>query len=211
MRKDVFRNFDFVVCQTDEMKEIQKILQSAYFSRFLPYIYFYPEILFERDIDCWKKNVIFQKWRWCCHPAQFRTRYCRPPGLCAHSIHTLQKVSSGRFTTRRKKPEFRSLFADLGHFLTSDVIQWWHFFAFAPVPLIGLMKLFALGRTDSANSCKLWLAGKVAKFTEKAIIPLRILSSVGDAWRPPGHPRRLRPVLCANLDTGLLSAEDCFR
>ena len=41
---------------------------------------------------------------------------------------------------------------------------------------------------------KLWLAGKVDKFTEMAIITLRILSSVGDAWRPPGHPRRLRPV-----------------
>ena len=50
------------------------------------------------------------------------------------------------------------------------------------------MKLFALGRTVLANSCNIGLAGKVAKFTEKAIIVLRILSSVGLAWRPPGHP-----------------------
>ena len=61
------------------------------------------------------------------------------------------------------------------------------------------MKLFALGRTDLANSCKLWLAGKVAKFTEKVVIPLRILSSVGEAWRPPGHPWRLRPVQVVSL------------
>ena len=43
------------------------------------------------------------------------------------------------------------------------------------------MKLFALGRIDLANSCKLGLAGKVAKFTEKLVITLRILCSVGDA------------------------------
>ena len=42
------------------------------------------------------------------------------------------------------------------------------------------MKLFALGRTDLANSCKLCFAGKAEKFTEKVVIPLRILSSVGD-------------------------------
>ena len=35
MKKNVFRNFDFVVCQTDKMEEIQKIVQSAYFFRFL--------------------------------------------------------------------------------------------------------------------------------------------------------------------------------
>ena len=32
-----------------------------------------------------------------------------------------------------------------------------------------------------------------------AIITLRILSSVGDAWRPPGHSRRLRPVQVVSL------------
>ena len=57
------------------------------------------------------------------------------------------------------------------------------------------MKLFALGRTDLAVERNIGLAGKVAKFTEMAIITLRILSSVGDrdALRAP-PPRRLRPV-----------------
>ena len=47
------------------------------------------------------------------------------------------------------------------------------------------MKLFALGRIVSAGSVYIGLAGKVAKFTEMAIITLRILSSVGsrDALR----------------------------
>ena len=35
MKKNVFRNFDFVVRQTDKMKAIQKIVQSASFFRFL--------------------------------------------------------------------------------------------------------------------------------------------------------------------------------
>ena len=56
------------------------------------------------------------------------------------------------------------------------------------------MKLFALGRIVSAGSVYIDLAGEVAKFTEMAIITLRILSSVGDAWRPPGHPRRFGPA-----------------
>ena len=93
-----------------------------------------------------------------------------------------------------KKPEFRSLLADLGHFLTSDVILKENFCRLASIWLIGLMKLFALGRTDLAAARKFRLVGEVAKFTEKAIILLRILSSVGDGGRPPGHPRRLRPA-----------------
>ena len=42
------------------------------------------------------------------------------------------------------------------------------------------MKLFALGRIDLAAARKFRLVGKAEKFTEKAIIMLRILSSVGD-------------------------------
>ena len=75
MKKNVFRNFDFVVCQTDKIKKIQKILRSAYFFRFLPYIYFFSEILFKRDIDCWKKNVIFSK-----------IKVMLPPSAIPHSI-----------------------------------------------------------------------------------------------------------------------------
>ena len=79
-----------------------------------------------------------------------------------------------------KKPEFRSLSTDLGYFPTSDVILIENFCRLASIWLIDLMKLFALGRIDSAVGYKFRLAGKVAKFTEMAIITLRILSSVGD-------------------------------
>ena len=68
------------------------------------------------------------------------------------------------------------------------------------------MKLFALGPIVSAGSVYIGLAGEVAKFTEMAIITLRILSSVGDAWRPPGHPRRFSPVQVVSLlDTAVCS------
>jgi len=64
------------------------------------------------------------------------------------------------------------------------------------------MKLFALGRTDLAAARKFRLVGKAENFTEKVVILLRILSSVGDGGRPPGHPRRLRPVqVVSALDT----------
>ena len=49
-----------------------------------------------------------------------------------------------------QKPEFRSLSADLGYFPTSDVILKENFCRLASIWLIGLMKLFALGRIDSA-------------------------------------------------------------
>ena len=53
------------------------------------------------------------------------------------------------------------------------------------------MKLFALGRIDLAAARKLRLVGKVDKFTEMAIIMLRILSSVGDRVTPSGPPSAL--------------------
>jgi len=62
------------------------------------------------------------------------------------------------------------------------------------------MKLFALGRTDLANSCKLWFAGKVAKFTEMVVIPLRILSSVGIGVTPSGPP----PALTSSAVGGIV-------
>ena len=92
-----------------------------------------------------------------------------------------KRFSPPRSTARAKTSEFRSLLADLGHFLTSDVILKENFCRLASIWLIGLMKLFALGRIDSAVGRKLWLAGKVGKFTEMVVIPLRILSSVGEA------------------------------
>ena len=79
-----------------------------------------------------------------------------------------------------EKPDFRPLLVDLGHFLTSDVILKENFCRLASIWLIELMKLFALGRIVSAGSVYIGFAGEVAKFTEMAIITLRILSSVGD-------------------------------
>ena len=213
MKKNAFRNFDFVVRRTDKMEAIKKIFWSASFFRFLVFIDNFLELFFERDIDFWRKIISSQKWRWCRRWASFRTSHFQPPDPCAHFIFTLQKVSPPRSTARAKTSEFRSLFADLGHFLTSDVILKENFCRLASIWLIGLMKLFALGRIDSAVGWKLWLAGKAEKFTEMVVIPLRILSSVGVAWRPPGHPRRLRPVQVVSLlDTVvcLYSKQSCF-
>ena len=113
------------------------------------------------------------------------THYIGPPDLGAHFIYTSQP----RAKCQLRKPQrngknfgpFRPLLAILRHFLTSDVILKENFCRLASIWLIDLMKLFALGRIDSAVVRKLWLVGKVAKFTEMAIITLRILSSVGDA------------------------------
>ena len=68
-----------------------------------------------------------------------------------HFVYTLQKVYTPDVRwPNAKKPENRSLLADLGHFLTSDVILKENFCRLASIWLIGLMKLFALGRTDLA-------------------------------------------------------------
>mgnify|MGYP003412866851 CR=1 FL=1 len=98
-------------------------------------------------------------------------------------IHRKYVLSVVRKAERNGKNvgRFWPLFAILRHFLTSDVILKENFCRLASIWLIDLMKLFALGRIDSAVGRKLWLAGKVAKFTEMVVIPLRILSSVGDA------------------------------
>ena len=61
MKKNVLRNFDFVIRQTDEMEEIKKIVQSASFFDFSIFIEIFPGLFFERDIDFWKKIIISQK------------------------------------------------------------------------------------------------------------------------------------------------------
>ena len=109
------------------------------------------------------------------------------------------RLSPPRSTAPSKTSEFRSLLADLGHFLTSDVILKENFCRLASIWLIGLMKLFALGRTDLAAARKFRLVGKAEKFTEKVVIMLRILSYVGIGVTPSGPPRRLRPVQVVSL------------
>ena len=61
MKKNVFRNFDFVVRQTDKMEAVQKIVWSASFFRFLLFIDSFLELPSKRDIDFWKKIIISQK------------------------------------------------------------------------------------------------------------------------------------------------------
>ena len=116
------------------------------------------------------------------------TNKSRPSGPCAHFIHTLQTRSPPRFTIPGKKPVFRPLFADLGHFLTSDVILKENFCRLASIWRIDLMKLFALGRIDSAVVRKLWLAGKVAKFTEMVVIPAAHFEFCRRRVTPSGPP-----------------------
>ena len=150
---------------------------------------------FSNEISTFEKNHLFSKMKVMTSLGVIPYKQIRT----AWSMRTFHFYIAKGFppcsTAPSKKSEFRSLFADLGHFLTSDVILKENFCRLASIWLIGLMKLFALGRIDSAVGRKLWLAGKVGKFTEMVVILLRILSSVGDAWRPPGHPWRLRPVL----------------
>ena len=101
MKKNVFRNFDFVIRQTDKMEEIQKIFQSASFFRFLPYIDLFFELLFERDIDFWKKIIIFQKWRWWRHWESFRNKQIRT----AWSVRTFHLYISDPYPPAFHHPE----------------------------------------------------------------------------------------------------------
>ena len=73
-----------------------------------------------------------------------------PYGACASLVYTFKRWALERSMAKCKKPEFRSLSTDLGHFLTSDVILKENFCRLASIWLIDLMKLFALGRIDSA-------------------------------------------------------------
>ena len=67
------------------------------------------------------------------------------------------------------------------------------------------MKLFALGRTDLAAARKFRLVGKAENFTEKVVILLRILSSVGDGVTPSGPPSAL-----TSSTGGVVAGHRCF-
>ena len=134
-----------------------------------------------RKLKSEKKNRFFSKMKVRSPSPVKNISTVDPHRACASFVYTSQRIHPLRSMAKCKKPEFRSLLAELGHFLTSDVILEENFCRLASIWLIGLMKLFALGRIDSAVGRKLWLAGKVGKFTEMVVIPLRILSSVGEA------------------------------
>ena len=191
MKKNVFRNFDFVVRQTDKMKAIQKIsLKRILFPVLAVYRYF-SCFIFRTRYRLLKKNHYFSKMKVMTSLGSFRTSHFQPPDPCAHFIYTLQKVSPPRSTARAKTSEFRSLLADLGHFLTSDVILKENFCRLASIWLIGLMKLFALGRIDSAVGRKLWLAGKARKVHRNGGYPAAHFEFCRRSVTPSGPPSAL--------------------
>ena len=144
-----------------------------------------------RKLKSEKKNRFFSKMKVRSTTSVKNISTVDPHRACASFVYTSQIKTGCRSMAKCKKPENRSLLADLGHFLTSDVILKENFCRLASIWLIGLMKLFALGRTDLAAARKFRLVGKAEKFTEKAIIMLRILSSVGVGVTPSGPPSAL--------------------
>ena len=137
-----------------------------------------------RKLKSEKKNRFFSKMKVRSPSWAKNISTVDPHRACASFVYTSQRIHPWRSMAKCKKPKNRSLLADLGHFLTSDVILKENFCRLASIWLIGLMKLFALGRTDLAAARKFRLVGKVANFTEKVVILLRILSSVGDGVTP---------------------------
>ena len=114
-----------------------------------------------------------------------------PHNHCAHFIYTFQTPNPPRFTAPSKKPDFRPLFADLGHFLTSDVILKENFCRLASIWLIDLMKLFALGRIDSAVVRKLCFAGKAGKVHRNGGYPAAHFEFCRSSVTPSGPPSAL--------------------
>ena len=116
MKKNVFRNFDFVVRQTDEMEEIQKIVQSASFSGSLLFIDSFPGLFFERDIDFWKKIIISQKWRWWRHWASFRNKQI-PTAWSVRTFHLyIATPTPPRFDGPEQKTRISVTFCRFGAF-----------------------------------------------------------------------------------------------
>ena len=144
-----------------------------------------------RKLKSEKKNQFFSKMKVRSPSPVKNISTVDPHRACASFVYTSQRIHPLRSMAKCKKPEFRSLLAELGHFLTSDVILKENFCRLASIWLIGLMKLFALGRTDLAAARKFRLVGKAENFTEKVVILLRILSSVGDGVTPSGPPSAL--------------------
>ena len=158
-----------------------------------------------RKLKSEKKNRFFSKMKVRSPSPVKNISTVDPHRACASFVYTSQRIHPLRSMAKCKKPEFRSLLAELGHFLTSDVILKENFCRLASIWLIGLMKLFALGRTDLAAARKFRLVGKAENFTEKVVILLRILSSVGDGVTPSGPPSAL-----TSSTGGVVAGHRCF-
>ena len=63
-----------------------------------------------------KKSYFFQKWRWWRHRGQFRTRYSRPAGPCAHFIYTFQTLTPPAFYHPTQKTRISVTFGRFGAF-----------------------------------------------------------------------------------------------
>ena len=141
-----------------------------------------------------KKSVFFKNEG---QISRVGVKYFYPRSALRMRIFRLYISNGARiaFDGQMQKTEFRSLSADLGHFLTSDVILIENFLSVIIDLAYRPNETFCSRTHRFCWEAKYRAGWKVAMFTEEAIIMLRILSSVGYAWRPPGHSRRLRPVL----------------
>ena len=74
----------------------------------------------------------------------------------------------------------------LGHFLTSDVIVKSHYFAGFAIWLIGLMKLFAVGRSNFRFHDQHWFGGCLIKVLKMMMRMLRMQMMVWLTDVPPG-------------------------
>ena len=140
------------------------------------------------------KNMGFsKKWGWC---AQYRSLPF--PGLvrlgfCAHFHECFIFYHSTCISPKSAKNRI------LGHFLTSDVILGLNDPTSFAIWLIGLMKLFSLGRTDLAVSSKLPAPVGIAN-CRRTIIVLRTSVMVWYTWRSPWTRRfgAVGPVVLSN-------------
>ena len=172
MKKNVFRNFDFVVPSNWRDERNLKNCSERIFFPVLDIYRNLPWVIIRTRYRLLKKNHYFSKMK--VMSSLEVIPYKQFP--TAWSMRTFHLYIAKGFppcvsTAPSKTPEFRSLFADLGHFLTSDVILKENFCRLASIWLIGLMKLFALGRIDLANGPETLVSWKGWKVHRKGGYP----------------------------------------
>ena len=117
MKKNVYRNFDFVVRQTDKMKAIQKIAWNAFFFRFLPFIDS-SLVYSSNEISTFEKKSLFLKNEgddlFGGHSVQATSNRL----IHAH----ISFIHCKRFPPRARRPERKH--PNFGHFLPIWGISW---------------------------------------------------------------------------------------